>query len=148
MRKATALERFRAKVAEPDENGCMIWTAGKCHRGYGNFTMNGRLVKAHRAAYELLVGPIPPGLQLDHTCRVKACVNPKHLEPVTGSENMRRAGAAGALGTRYKLRTHCSKGHPYSEENTRVRQGERGTSRECRACGREYQAKLRAQRRR
>lgn len=78
---------------------CWIWT-GNVHptTGYGHFVRKGvRTPLAHRASYELLVGPIPTGLQIDHLCMVKACVNPAHLEPVTPAENTRRARAASAI---------------------------------------------------
>jgi hypothetical protein len=86
--------RFWARV-EKRPDGCWIWTGVINHNGYGRYTYarpDGRSLasRAHRIAYELLVGPIPDGLQLDHLCRVKACVNPAHLEPVTQDENMRR----------------------------------------------------------
>ena len=86
----TAKERFWAKVKKTD--GCWLWTGWKNDRGYGNFEVDStRTVKAHRFAYEVLVGPIPDGLTLDHLCRNPSCVNPEHLEPVTLRENIMRA---------------------------------------------------------
>lgn len=73
---------------------CWLWTGSLTWDGYGLFRENNRRTGAHRFAYEYHVGPIPAGLQLDHLCRVRNCVNPDHLEPVTASENTRRAYAA------------------------------------------------------
>lgn len=74
--------------------GCWTWEASKDGSGYGQFSLDCRLVKAHRFAYELLVGPIPPNLQLDHRCFNRSCCNPAHLEVVTVGENVwRRKGA-------------------------------------------------------
>src|SRR5690554_1231498 len=82
--------RFWVKVGLPDpETGCMEWTASK-PRGYGNFGLNGQVLRAHRISYSLCVGPIPQGLEIDHLCRNRSCVRPDHLEAVTHSENMRR----------------------------------------------------------
>lgn len=78
-----------------DANGCHIWAAARIHTGYGRFWADGRMVQAHRYAYENVVGPIPDGLGLDHLCRVRACVNPFHLEPVTQAENLRRSPLVG-----------------------------------------------------
>jgi hypothetical protein len=72
-----------------DEAGCWIWQRGKAE-GYGVVWRDGRVQRAHRVVYEQHRGPIPDGLHLDHLCRVKACVNPDHLEPVTNAENCRR----------------------------------------------------------
>lgn len=71
---------------EIDENGCWIWQRGMYQGGYGHFRDN----YAHRASYEMHVGPIPDGLVIDHLCRVRACVNPSHMEPVTSGENTKR----------------------------------------------------------
>lgn len=110
-----------------DANGCWLWTGARSSNGYGAVSIGGRVVGAHRAVYELLAGPIPAGLQLDHLCRVRRCVNPAHLEPVTARENQLR-GVHG-------LKTHCPAGHPYDEENTYIHPG-RGV-RDCRLCRRE-----------
>ena len=95
---ATPEGRFWAKV---DRSGsCWLWLAATSH-GYGTFQSNGKLVRAHRYAYELLVGPIPGGLVIDHLCRTTACVNPEHLEPVTQRENLLR-GAGGKVASEEK----------------------------------------------
>lgn len=129
MRKKTESDRFWEKVGRRSDDECWEWSAYKL-QGYGRFGVGGsranggRIVYAHRWAYEALVGPIPEGLTLDHLCRNRACVNPEHLEPVTPQENTRR----GAI-----LKTHCPQGHPYSGEN--LFYGTDG-SRRCRECNR------------
>lgn len=121
-----ASERFWAKVTAGPA-GCMMWTGGKTLGGYGMFAAEtahrGTIQEmAHRWAYEDKVGPIPDGLDIDHLCRVRACVNPSHLEPVTRAENIRRAAA---------IKTACPAGHPYTEDNTY--RNEKG-HRKCRTC--------------
>lgn len=83
------MERFWLKVAKTDD--CWLWVGAKSSEGYGSFRLNDKAIGAHRVAYELLVGPIPHGLTIDHLCKVRHCVNPAHLEPVTMAENVRRA---------------------------------------------------------
>jgi len=138
-------ERFWSKV---DRSGdCWTWTAGRLPKGYGRFHHNGKLRLAHRVAYEMVVGPIPDGLQLDHLCRNPACVNPVHLEPVTARENTVRGNAPAA--SRARTKTHCPAGHEYSGDNLFVSTRKSGyLHRLCRACHREKQRARRAQARR
>jgi hypothetical protein len=86
--------RFWSKVDQGED--CWRWTACTSN-GYGRFSVKRQPVLAHRFAYELLVGPIPEGLELDHLCRNRWCVNPDHLEPVTHDENVRRANDSDRL---------------------------------------------------
>lgn len=87
------------------------------------------MLRVHRVAYELRVGPIPEGMQIDHLCRVRRCVNPAHLEPVSQTENIRRGDS---FAGREARQTHCIYGHPFSFENTLLTKSER----RCRACQR------------
>lgn len=120
------LQRFWAKVDVTDT--CWLWTGARTGGGYGNFWTGERYAAAHRWLYELLIGPVPEGHQLDHLCRVRECVRPHHLEPVTAQENLLRGETIPAA---HAAKTHCPQGHPYDEENTIMRA--RGT-RECRTC--------------
>jgi hypothetical protein len=128
-----ALEkRFWVKVDKRGDDECWPWLAGKS-KGYGNFSRDGKDAKAYRVSYELLVGPIPPGRDLDHLCRNRACVNPAHLEPVSRRENILRG--IGPSAQRAK-QTHCVHGHPFDGENTMYLVGKNGQKhRRCRACG-------------
>lgn len=84
-------DRFWPFVQRDSSTGCWLWTGRLAGAGYGTLSARSRKLYAHRFAYTLLVGEIPPGAVLDHLCRVKTCVNPAHLEPVTERENTRRA---------------------------------------------------------
>lgn len=124
------LKRFTAKYTVL-ENGCWQWIAAMKSNGYGVFSMGGRAGRdyyAHRLAYEHYIGRIPEGMQIDHLCRNRACVNPTHLEPVTMKENLLRG--QGPTGTNAR-KTHCKYGHPFTAENAYIRPN--GT-RHCRKC--------------
>ena len=107
----TVEERFWEKVNKSAPNGCWEWTAGLFATGYGGFQYGGRPVAAHRWAYEALVGPIPEGLELDHLCRNRKCVNPAHMEPVTHKENTLRGEGPTAQNAKKQACTKC--GSPY-----------------------------------
>lgn len=117
------------------ENGCWLWT-GPLDKGYGRFSIKGKLIRLPKAAWIVLRGPIAKGFEPDHLCRMRPCINPDHLEIVTHRINVQRGDA----GKRFRERTHCPKGHAYDAENTQIKpNGARG----CRTCGRESQTKKR-----
>ncbi|MEU3285591.1 HNH endonuclease signature motif containing protein [Streptomyces longwoodensis] len=129
--RLTREARFWAKVALPSTpDGCLIWTAHLTSSGYGGFTGPGRRnARAHRYAYEMLVGPVPDGLQLDHLCKERRCVRPDHLEPVTLVENVMRGESVAAQNAQ---RTHCKRGHALSGENLYRKPDGRRVCRSCR----------------
>jgi hypothetical protein len=108
------MDRFLGHVIAA-QGGCWVWTAHRLPAGYGVFSVGSRSdgtrknVKAHRFSYESMIGPVPPGLVLDHLCRNRACVNPRHLEPVTTKENIRRGERA--------TKTRCLRGHLLAGDN-------------------------------
>lgn len=129
----TAIDRFWSFVKQLGD--CWIWQ-GATSFGYGRFCVgpihpktghHGHSVYAHVFSYEIAIGPIPAGLQLDHICRNRACVRPSHLEPVTAKINVLRGNTIVALNASL---THCRKGHPFTQNNTRVYRRKRI----CRAC--------------
>ncbi|MCX5336942.1 HNH endonuclease signature motif containing protein [Streptomyces sp. NBC_00140] len=146
-------DRFWIKV-RLNASGCWSWTGGSKGKGYGAFNVGGRRSRAsHVVAYEALVGPVPPGMELDHACHTRdlsckrgnacphrGCVNPEHLEPVPHEENTRRG--------RRELKSGCPEGHPYDAANAYV--DARGF-RHCRRCNRaavaRYKARKAAERR-
>lgn len=134
-----SLDRFAEKFTTDKRTGCWLWTNFvDPSTGYGLFRLVNRTTQAHRAAWELFRGPIPPGYHVDHLCRNKICVNPSHLEPVTPQENANRGNRA--------RRTHCiGAGHPMTPENSGSR---RDGHRYCKTCARDKaRAKREADRR-
>ena len=132
------------RFIQKDSSGCWVWKGWK-RKGYGRFHFRGRDLNAHRWSYEHHVGPIPAGLEIDHLCRNRACVNPAHLEPVTREENLRRA----LLHQRSRPRprrelTHCRNGHPYDGDNTYVNPKRGGKI--CRICSAAAQKRSRQRR--
>lgn len=120
-------ESFDARTQKTD--ACWLWTGHVSPKGYGVIGVGGRkLMRAHRYSYERFVGPVPEGMQLDHLCRVRSCVNPEHLEPVTNRENVVRGN------TSRGPKPHCKRGHAFDSANTYIHP-KRGT-RHCRECQR------------
>lgn len=142
------LERLRSRT-QAGPNGCLLYAGTLTRMGYGLISVEGAQKLAHRAIYELVIGPIPEGLFIDHTCHNRdqscmggpaclhrRCVNVDHLEPVSGAENTRRGKSWAINGAK----THCPAGHPYDEQNTHVYDGRRY----CRACNRQIPRRRRA----
>ena len=126
--RLTDLERFDANT---DADGdCIVWTGGTNSNGYGRLTVNGRRMLAHRYAWERENGPVPDGLELDHLCRNRPCVNLAHLEPVTHRENVLRGEAPCAQVVRTDV---CKRGHAYDDENTHLGPDGKRYCRKCRA---------------
>lgn len=134
MKTTPPIVRFERKfIVAP--SGHWIWTASTLPSGYGQMDKK----YAHRLSYEFYVGPIPEGLVIDHLCRVRNCVNPAHLQPVTQQINMERGRAVQAVkrsnARRGAERTHCPQNHEYTEENTRYEtKGNGNVIRRCKTC--------------
>lgn len=134
--RRSLLERFEEKVDRTSKEEHWFWTGSKMVNGYGKIGVGGKYggwKLAHRIAWELYRGPIPEGLTIDHLCRIRHCVNPQHLEPVTNAENLRRGNGPPRGKRPWMRKSHCKYGHAFTAENTRV---EKDGSRRCRACQR------------
>jgi len=126
-------------------SGCVEWTGTVARDGYGSAVVgikaNGQAILrvAHVVVWQMWRGPVPDGLELDHLCRNRRCVNPVHLEPVTPIVNMRRGVSPFALNAR---KTHCKRGHEFTAESTYLTPDGRG--RQCRVCCKEKMRAIRA----
>lgn len=141
LNRQQVLERLDSLSYRDPNSGCWIWL-GMTQFGYARCHYEGfpAFNRAHRLSYYLYRGPIPDNLVLDHLCRVRECINPWHLEPVTLLENIKR-GVHVYQRTRNGRKTHCHNGHEFTEENTYVGIGTNGNPmRSCRQC-----AKIKAQ---
>lgn len=120
-----------------NENGCWEWQKSITRQGYGNFRKGGRIHLSHRVAFEIYVGRIPDGLQIDHLCRNRSCCNPDHLEAVTQRQFILRGESWAG---KHARKTHCPHGHEYTEENTYWRKTPSGVGRMCRTCRKQRNA--------
>ena len=120
----TIEQRLLNKVTKTDS--CWLWNGAVSTAGYGRIGDKSKLLQAHRVAYVLWKKEIPSGLQIDHLCRNKLCVNPEHLEAVTHQVNSARANAI-----RWSGYTHCKRGHEFTDANTMLQHDK---YRRCRAC--------------
>jgi hypothetical protein len=137
------ISRFWSKVVVPDQQSlCWNWASTLTSTGYGRASIGTgkREYRAHRIAYELLVGPIPDGHHIDHLCRNRRCVNPAHMQPVAPRVNVLRGVGITAQNA---AKTHCKRGHEFTVANTCVSNGQRI----CRTCKREAMRAIRTQRR-
>lgn len=136
-RKGMALAERLARLSASSDTGCRLWAGMLDEKGYARIQVGAKLRKAHVVAWELQNGPVPAGLELDHTCRIRSCICPGHLEPVTHRENVLRSTSPTAINA---AKTHCPRGHEYDYVTPRG-------ARQCRTCAKENHARFRERRR-
>lgn len=130
--------RFWSKVRK-EKNGCWVWTGARNGKGYGSIRIDNYSHRTvHLLSYEWYYGAVLPGMEIDHSCRNRACVNPRHLQPVSHAENIRLIRER----VPYERPTHCSHGHELSGENVTVTAGRW----RCRTCARRRTAEGRVRR--
>jgi len=128
MTTQKTIENFWKRVVKTKD--CWNWVGTTNNYGYSSLLIKGKYWQGHRFSYTLKNGPIPEGLVIDHLCRNRVCVNPKHLELVTNKENILRGVGPTAIN---KSKTQCSNGHKYNTKNTYISKEGR---RYCRVCDR------------
>lgn len=141
-KRLTAWERFFNLVNT--QNACWLWTGAHHAEGYGVFNPSGPLIGSHRWIYRQVYGPIPKGFEIDHLCKVTACVRPSHLEAVTPSENVKRSRSWHHFIRSASKVKACPKGHPYDDENTYL---DKQNCRHCKTCNREQAKKYQTKKR-
>lgn len=152
MRYELAFEKFFDRV---EATGfCWLWRGEVTDKGYGRSYLQGKTLYAHRQSYQMLIGPIPEGLTLDHLCRIRNCVNPDHLEPVTLEENLARAKRFRNLANTHtrtrkpkRREGYCHNGHELTPDNVLIGKRSNGAERrQCKVCQHEVQERYRRSR--
>lgn len=128
------IEQIKSRLTKTDSNGCWNWLGAKTNGGYGNIALGSygkKRIVAHKFFYEKEFGEVEKGKQLDHICRNRSCVNPKHLRQLTCRENVLCGEGISAVNAR---KTHCHKGHELSIRNVNRVKTSRGYQRRCKTC--------------
>ena len=136
-----AMDRFLMRLDIIEGSECIFWKDPLMKNGYGQLCVNGGFFLAHRFSYSQFIGPIPPGICIDHICRQRNCVNPSHLRLVTRKENtIQNSIGPTALNM---AKTHCIYGHEFTPENTYRTHSSTGPKRACKICSKRREKKYR-----